>query len=190
MVRDDVPGGSHLAGRWRDIIRTGDVFHRKTAPVQRPSFLDDREDPWAIGDRVAWGEMSISDIPETKHVERLTAHRRPVGGPSHLIHGDLTGNVLFHDRLPPAIIDLAPYFRPALFATAIVVADALAWEGADESLAHELVAQEPDFPQHLLRALIFRVVTDRLCRLDQPLRADEDDAYLPAVDLAIRMAGR
>ena len=128
--------------------------------------------------------------PQTKHVERLAAHLRPVGGPSQLIHGDLTGDVLFHDRLPPAVIDLAPYFGPALFATAIVVADALVWESADESLVHELVAQEPDFPQHLLRALICRAVTDRPFRLDQPLRAYGDDAYLPAVDLATRMAGR
>jgi len=34
----------------------------------------------------------------------------------------------------PAIIDFAPYWRPAAFAAAIAVADALIWEAADTSL--------------------------------------------------------
>jgi hypothetical protein len=38
--------------------------------------------------------------------------------------------VLFHDGLPPAIIDFTPYWRPVGYASAIVVADALVWEGA------------------------------------------------------------
>jgi len=32
--------------------------------------------------------------------------------PSQLIHSDLGGNVLFHDQLPPAIIDFSAYWRP------------------------------------------------------------------------------
>ncbi len=36
--------------------------------------------------------------------------------PPQLVHGDLTGNLLFHTSLPPAVIDLSPYWRPtALF---------------------------------------------------------------------------
>ncbi len=36
----------------------------------------------------------------------LLAALEPVPAPSQLMHGDLTGNVLFHDALPPLIIDL------------------------------------------------------------------------------------
>ena len=50
------------------------------------------------------------------------------------MHGDLTGNVLFADDLAPAVIDFSPYWRPTGFASAIVVGDALLWEGADETL--------------------------------------------------------
>jgi len=46
-------------------------------------------------------------------------------------NGDLSGNVLFHAELPPAIIDCAAYWRPVAFVFAIVVADALVWEGAE-----------------------------------------------------------
>jgi uncharacterized protein (TIGR02569 family) len=179
--------GVHVAGRWRDIIRVGQVFHGHIADVEPPAFLGERDDPYAIADRVAWGELPESDVPQTKHFDRLVAQLRPVDGPSQLIHGDLTGNVLFHEELPPAVIDFAPYFRPPLFATAVVVADALVWEDAHERLVHESVARDPDFPQYFLRALIYRAVTDRLFRRDEPVRSDEDDPYLHAVDLALRL---
>jgi uncharacterized protein (TIGR02569 family) len=111
-------------------------------------------------------------------------HLRPITAPSQVIHGDLTGTVLFDDELPPAVIDLSPYFRPPAFASAVVVADALVWESADASLLGAL-DRDADFPQYLLRALIYRAVTDRLFRLDQPLRSDSDDPYRSAADLAI-----
>jgi uncharacterized protein (TIGR02569 family) len=178
-----LPGRS-VHGRWLDIVKVGEVFHAAIASVRRPAFLDDRTDPWSIGDRVAWDELSVEDVPETKHLQRLVDHLRPITVPPQLIHGDLTGNVLFDDDLPPAVIDLSPYFRPPAFASAVVVADALVWEGADASLLRA-VDGDADFPQYLLRALIYRAVTDRLFRLDQPLRPDSDDPYRSAVDLAI-----
>ena len=78
-----------------------------------------------------------------------------------MIHGDLTGNVLFADPLPPAVIDLALYWRPAAYARAIVVADALAWEGATpDDLA--AATSGDGFGQFLARALLARIVTDWL----------------------------
>jgi uncharacterized protein (TIGR02569 family) len=173
--------GRHRPRRWTDVIAAGTAFHEATAGVPRPAFLSDRDDPWAIADRAAWGEISMDEVPETKHLERLASHLRPVDASSQLVHGDLTDNVLFEDGRPPAIIDLAPYFRPVAFATAVVVIDAITWEGAGDSLITEF-ADLPDFTQHLLRALIYRIVTDRLFRLDQPLRRDDEDPHLSAVE--------
>ena len=60
-----------------------------------------------------WGELDARDIPVVKHLPALLAAVRPVSGVApQLIHGDLTGNVLFGDGLAPAIIDLSPYWRP------------------------------------------------------------------------------
>jgi hypothetical protein len=42
-------------------------------------------------------------------------------------------------------------------------ADALVWEGANKSLL-EVGAGKPDFAQYLVRALIYRLVTDSLSR--------------------------
>ncbi|MFL5960385.1 MAG: phosphotransferase [Gaiellaceae bacterium] len=177
----------HEKGRWTDIVAAGERFHAALAGTPRPAFLYRRSDPWAIGDRVAWGELPAGEYVHVKHLTRLCAALRPVQARSQLIHGDLTGNVLFAAVLPPAVIDFAPYWRPPMFASAIVVADALVWEGADKALV-DAIADEDDFPQYLLRALVYRVVTDRLFRLDEPPRPDAADPYLPAVETACRLA--
>ena len=69
------------------------------------------------------------------------------------------------------MIDLAIYWRPPEFATAIVVGDALAWEGADETLLLA-VTDIRDFPQFLLRALIYRIITAALFRMEQTIQAE------------------
>ncbi len=149
--------GKHRQAGWLDVIAVGDLFHRAIAGLHRPSFVTARSDPWSVGDRVAWGEAPIDPYREAPHLVRLAEHLAPVRAGSQLIHGDLTGNVLFADGLPPAVIDLSLYWRPKAFATAIVVADALVWEGADESLI-DSVAVIDEFGQMLLRALLFRIV--------------------------------
>jgi uncharacterized protein (TIGR02569 family) len=157
--------GHHADRRWPEIVQAGDQFHSALAGVPRPGFIDRYDDPWATGDRVAWGEHPIDGFRAVPHVARLHDRLQPVGASSQVIHGDLTGNVLFSDSLPPAVIDLAIYWRPPAFATAIVVGDALAWEGADETLVSE-VAHIDEFPQLLLRALIYRIIAAALFRTD------------------------
>ena len=179
--------GRHEAGRWPEIVAVGERFHAALEGVPQPSFLVRRSTPWMIGDRVAWGELPVDELPPVKHLPRLAAARRPVAAVSQLIHGDLTGNVLFADGLAPAIIDFSPYWRPPAYASAIVVGDALIWEGADESLL-AAVGHIQRFGQFLLRALIMRAVVDRLFRPDEPMRPDIDDPFLPAVEIACRLA--
>ena len=179
--------GRHETRRWSEIIGVGERFQAALVRVPRPDFIARRTDPWAIGDRVAWGDLPAAEFAYVKHVTRLAAALKPITAPSQLIHGDLTGNVLFDDQLPPAVIDFSPYWRPTAFALAIVVADALVWEGADEAILDD-VSSVKDFDQYLVRALIYRAVTDRLFRLHEPIRLDDSDPYLPAVELACRLA--
>ncbi len=179
--------GRHEERRWPEIITVGELFHRALAELPAPGFVGRRTDPWAIGDCVAWGDVSADPFIHIKHIPSLVATCRPVDAPSQLIHGDLTGNVLFAAELPPAIIDFSPYWRPTAYASAIVVADALVWEGADETLLGA-VAHVEDFPQFLVRALIMRIVVDRLFREGEPTRPDRDDPFLPVVQVAIRLA--
>jgi uncharacterized protein (TIGR02569 family) len=177
-----VPGG-HEPGRWADIIAVGERFHAALRAVPRPGFLAARSTPWAVSDRVAWGEAPLAVIPDQRYLAQLAAAARPVTAASQVVHGDLTGNVLFHDRLPPAIIDLAPYWRPPGYASAVVVADALLFEGADESILRA-VGHVADFGQYLIRALSFRIAADQLVFDGRP----PDPRWAATVDLACQLA--
>ena len=179
--------GRHEARRWIDAIRAGDAFHAALAGERRPAFLDRRTDPWSVGDRVAWGELPTADFAQVRHVKRLAAAMRPLQAPSQLVHGDLGGNVLFADGLPPAVIDFSPYWRPVGFAAAIVVADALVWEGANAGILSG-VAGVPSFEQLFLRALVYRLVTGHVLGVEG-LEGEGQDPYGPAVALALRLAG-
>ena len=142
------------APRWAQIVAVGERFHRAMAGVERPAaVLDARTDGWARADRIAWGEQPAGDFGRVPEVAHLLAARTAVSAPSQLIHGDLSGNVLFADGLPPAVIDLSPYWRPPAYASAIVVLDAVLWYGADPTLL-SIVGDA----QLLVRALLFRLL--------------------------------
>jgi len=179
--------GRHLTRRWADVIAAGQPFHAALMGVARPAFLDQRDNPWTTGDRVAWGELPVDQFPQVRHLPRLAATIRPLPAASQLIHGDLGGNVLFDNALPPAIIDFAPYWRPVAFASAIVVADALVWEGADAGIL-AAVRHIGDFGQYLVRALIYRAVTEWILRGAGSAVDPGRDPYAPVVELACRLA--
>jgi len=148
------------APRWPDIIDAGRAFHRAIAHVPCPTFLGRRTDPWAFGDRVAWGEAHVEIVPElseTYSVLTSLGSETPEGG-AQLIHGDLTGNVLFADGEPPAVIDFSPYWRRPAFGEAIVVGDAVLWRGADLTLLDQVDAEASSLAPYMARALIFRLV--------------------------------
>lgn len=152
--------GAH-APRWPEILAVGERFHRALAGVERPSaVLDARTDGWARADRIAWGEAPAAGFAGLPEVSHLLAARGAVSAPSQVIHGDLSGNVLFADGLAPAVIDLSPYWRPAAYASAIVVVDAVLWYEADVELL-STVARGEDGAQFLVRALLFRLVASR-----------------------------
>jgi uncharacterized protein (TIGR02569 family) len=154
--------GEHLARRWIDICAIGERFHRATDGIPVPDWHLRRTDSFARADQAAWVDGDVEKFTSIPPVACLAERLRPVHEPDQLIHGDLSGNVLFHPKLPPAIIDLSPYWRPAAFASAIVAVDGLVWEGADRRVLAVLKGH-PDASQHLLRAAIFRVVMDHLC---------------------------
>jgi uncharacterized protein (TIGR02569 family) len=151
--------GAHERGRWKEIIEICTQFHQAIAGYPKPAYFARREgNPWVIADKVTWGEMEIEHHPRiAPAVEQLRECLRPVQEKSQLIHGDFGGNVLFSKELPPAIIDFSPYWRPVEFAIGVVVADAIVWEGADESLI-EAGNKLDNFYQHLARAELRRVI--------------------------------
>src|SRR4051812_2074455 len=47
-----------------------------------PEFIARRTDPWAIGDRVAWGDLPAREFAHVKHLTRLVAALEPITAPS------------------------------------------------------------------------------------------------------------
>lgn len=155
-----VAGRDALIPEELDAVRAAsDTFHARVRGLARPDFLDQRCDPWAFGDRVAWeGAAPEGHEPTRELIAEGLAALEPVHTPFQVIHGDIAGNILVAEGLPPAVIDWPPYFRPAGFALAVAAGDAIAWQGAPVTLL-EAWADIPEWDQLLLRAVIYRVAT-------------------------------
>ena len=175
--------GEHQPGRWLELARIARDFAALFTNAERPDFIDMRTHAWARADRFAWGEDDGPPIA-APYVADLVSARRQVFDPAGIIHGDLTGNVLFDPALPPAVIDLTVYWRPVNYSIAVIAADAVCFEGAPLSL-FETISPTSDFPQYLIRALLFRLVAD--CVHGRP--GSEYGVYDSAVDRVLELAG-
>ncbi|MGW0802304.1 hypothetical protein [Nonomuraea sp. NPDC002799] len=157
-----VDGQEGPAGEWATLIAASRAFHRALRHLPRPGLLDRRRHPWAIADRIAWGEISSVTAARTDGLlATLQDLQRPVDAPSQLVHGDLGGNMLLLPGQPPAVIDFSPYWRPVGYAEAIVVADGLLYHHAEPELVDSVLPGR-DGLQMLVRALIFRLATSAL----------------------------
>ena len=131
-------GPDHRDGStWLEVLEAGRLFHDAVATLSRPGCLDGRQDRWALADRAAWGERVLDLHPALAGVGRRLHRALEPLGPSQLVHGDLTGNVLLSETLPPAVIDISPYWRPRDYAAGVVIADALCWHDAPPSLVEQ-----------------------------------------------------
>lgn len=140
---------------------------------ERPGALDVADHRWARADRLAWdlddpgpGAPDLGGPPWPEALgrdardllRRVLAAHVPVDLPSQLVHGDLVGNLLLDASGCPFVIDLAPHWRPARWAEAVAVLDAVLWEGADPGA---LAAWTTGAPRQLmLRAVAFRLLSD------------------------------
>lgn len=160
----------HVAGRvdsrYDEIISVADRLGAAFAGIPEPRFLRARTDLWAWAERAAWGEAE-AELDRLGHghgarlFAELAAQRRPVQLLPQIIHGDLFGNVLFAGSAEPAVVDMTPYYRPADWAVAIVVVDAVTWGGADIELVDEH-AQRPGWVELVRRATLFRLAASLL----------------------------
>jgi uncharacterized protein (TIGR02569 family) len=171
-----VPGLRELRPDWAAIAGAGNRFHDLLASMS-PSVaelaLAQRTHRWAIADRVAWDGKTVTLAPRARRVDALLGEWcRSTDEPRQIVHADLTGNVLVDDAGTPVIIDFSPYVRPRSFATAVVVADALIWEGAPLSVI-DLLGPEPR--PMLARALRFRLVAEQLA--DAPRHGADIEPY-------------
>jgi uncharacterized protein (TIGR02569 family) len=189
---------SGVSPRWAELAAVSRALHAALADVPAPAWWDAVENPWTIGDQVAWGERDpgplLSEVSGqlAGQVRALLAVLRPVDLPHQLIHADLAGNVLFAEGMPPAVIDFSPLVRPAGLPLAIAAVDALQWQRARPEVLDQLdqLTDEPEFDQLLARALIYRQITEIVRRADA---SDIDTAARtgqPVADLLLARLAR
>ncbi|GII54467.1 hypothetical protein Pth03_28560 [Planotetraspora thailandica] len=186
-----VEGAQAPVARWPELVAASRAFHAALAGVPAPDWLGRGRTRWEVAERVAWDQAEVELAPELSDlVDGLRAAIRPVRLPNQLVHGDIAGNVLFAAGQPPSVIDFSPSWRPAGYALAVAAVDLLAWSGAPPSILDEL-ACEDDIDQLLLRALIWRLVTESLGRPDPDSRQAVRHANLSVVELLLsRVSGR
>ena len=182
MAYEFLPG-EMVKGHWDEKRKVLEHFHRALKDVPKPPFFAHRDDPWALADFMAWGEIPISCHVRLKSaVEKLVECLQPINVTNQIIQGD-PDNILFEEELPPAIIDFCPYWRPSEFALAVLVVDKLVWEGADESIV-KVFKDIPEFPQLLVRAELRRVLElDGLYSQWGKDCLDEVEAHMPTIEL-------
>ena len=129
------------------------AYHAALARVPRSALALDDDSLFSRADKAVWDELAI---PSHRRIAPLVAplymRLQPVEGlGSQLIHGDLNpDNMLVAPGLPPGIIDIAPYWRPAEFAQAV----AAYWLGPyrGNSAVLDAFSAVRAFDQMLLRA--------------------------------------
>lgn len=153
-------------GRYAERLEASRAFHRALAGYERPDLLDARDDPWAQADRVVWEGRPWQPHARVAEVyARLNRLVKPLTLEEQIIHGDVTGNMLAVPGGSLAVIDFSPYWRPAAFAEAVFVIDAVMWEGAPWDVARSAGSGEA-FAQLLVRAAMRRLAeVDRHYRL-------------------------
>lgn len=168
--------------RHDEVISMAGRLHAATALLERPRFLlATPAAPWSdtdlfmAADRAAWepsplrsakGAPALEDPSDDRRrsielINQLATLRTPTVSPDQLVHGDLFGTVLFSGASAPGITGITPYWRPAPWAAAVIVVDALSWGGADEGLVARW-EDLPEWPQMLVRAVMFRLAVHAL----------------------------
>lgn len=181
-----IDGLRPAAPAWLDIAEAGMRFGDAAEAVRAgdgADVLSRRRHRWAVADRVAWGEAQLTlDDAAMRVYARIEALLGDTPAGEHFVHGDLSGNVFVDRSGTPVILDVSPYLRPREWATAIVIADAVLWNGAGVRLASTYASDGPH--RDLLgRALLFRLIAEQLA--DDPRHG----AFLVPYDAVLHALG-
>jgi uncharacterized protein (TIGR02569 family) len=176
--------GEHVQGRWDEKIEILRTFHLRLRELDHPP-MPPSDDRWSWAHEIAWqnAPMPVSiHLDIVRLVEELFAHYQPLTRSEGIIHSDFGGNVLFHDKLNPCIIDFSPAYGCMEYAEAIMIADVIAWENAPLNLL-DLLPFDEKYRQFLLRAINFRIIVAALfVPADVNYFLEEYTAFEPLID--------
>jgi uncharacterized protein (TIGR02569 family) len=151
--------GTFMKGYEKQKLEASRLFHQSLVSTNTSEYQPGN-DRWQKAHRIAWLIDTIPDDLNRDDVEYISGLLKLVRD-SHnydvqLVHGDLSGNTLFHETLDPLIIDFSPTLAPVEYAEAILVVDSIAWFDAPLSTL-ELLPNNEMYRDMLFRATIFRL---------------------------------
>lgn len=150
-----VPGRPAGQADLPSVVAAVRAFHRALADLPYPAYLATRDTLYDRTDQTAWDMVPDTIEPELLPlVTELLRLRQPVAPlRPQLIHGDLNEeNILVAPGVPPALIDLTPYWRPPEFGLAVLAY----WFGPYRGDINVLsaFAEVQEFDQMLVRAAL------------------------------------
>lgn len=156
-------GSEGRRARADDAVAVSIKLHSALIDVPRPGFLSSQGDALARADRMVWGESpaKVAEDRGGRWFEILAGSMRPVALPDQVVHGDLYRGVRVDDDGVATVSGFRPFYRPAEWATALVVVDALV-AGADGAELITRWSHLPEWRQMLLRAILFRLAVHAL----------------------------
>ena len=150
--------GEHVKGKYKEKLEASREYHKLLKNIKKPDFLDIPGGPWSAANKVALGEKEFNYDQEFLDLyNQIKPYLVPLDKDKQLVHADLSGNFLFDEILPPAIIDFSPAWAPNGFAEAIMLADAIVWENAD-SKDLEVFKEVPNIKKLAWRGILTRIV--------------------------------
>lgn len=161
--------GEHVGGKWEEKIRTARLFHEEINALEI-TIMPPSGDRWSKAHEIAWQALPLPTNlhPEMiRKIEHIFTLYEPLVRGNKIIHSDLCGNFLFHKVLDPCIIDFSPTYGTFEYGEAILVADATAWEEAPLEVVN-LIAEDIQHRQNLLRAINFRIIVAALFLPEMP----------------------
>ncbi|MCC5807814.1 MAG: hypothetical protein JJU00_15925 [Opitutales bacterium] len=176
--------GQHFDGNWTEKLKVGRLFHQAINALALDP-IPARDDRWARSHDIVWGRGELPDGMDPVvlgAIDSIVSRFGESDCAEQIIHSDLCGNILFEKGLAPLIIDFSPAVGPLAYGEAILVADAIAWEGASTELIDSLPMTE-FYRQMLYRAVAFRIVVAGLFFAKEIDRfRDEHRAFLPIIE--------
>lgn len=146
-------GNHDFKGFIKESITAVNSFHEAIKDIPRPVIIGNDDSGYTRADRAAWGDKPTTINEQVKEmVDALYEIRKPIAGlRDQLIHGDLNpDNILIAPGMPPAIIDIAPYWRPPEFALAVYAYWIACYRNDPEMLTY--FSEVKEFKQMLIRA--------------------------------------
>ncbi len=149
--------GEHDDSRIEEALRISRIFHEdlKRFNIELPK----QEDRWSKALSIIWDDYKYDiDNDDYRYCISLLESLPGSDEPKQLIHGDMAGNVLYHESLSPLIIDFSPSIAPYSFIEALIIVDHIAWGGGYVNDLNLLKPIHEYIPQ-IKRAILFRLLT-------------------------------